>query len=50
MGFCVCGQDIFPLKCKCLGVNDLQRAAGRGGVSAWGSTTYIKKNFCKEKA
>jgi hypothetical protein len=33
--FCVCGQDIFSLKCKCLRTNGLRAAAGRGGVSAW---------------
>jgi hypothetical protein len=31
--FCVCGQDIFSLKCKRLIINDLWRGAGRGGVS-----------------
>jgi len=35
MGFCVRGQDIFSLKCKSLAINNLGRAAGRGGVSAW---------------
>lgn len=33
-----------------MNINDLGRGAGRGGVSAWESTSYIKKNFCKEKA
>jgi len=48
--FCVCGQDIFALKCKSLIVNELRWAAGRGGVSAWYSTSYTTMNFCKEKA
>jgi hypothetical protein len=34
-GFCVCGQDIFALKCKGLRLNELRWAAGRGAVSAW---------------
>jgi hypothetical protein len=50
MGFCVCGQDIFSLKCKALSANHLHGAAGRGGVSAWESTSYTTMNFYKKKA
>jgi hypothetical protein len=33
-GFCAWRQDIFSLKCKCLEINELQRAAGRAAASA----------------